>query len=127
ATIGLPPTGDRPRSIGLISAQAGMAFRDWAGLASTPVCSMTASHRELSGLGPYRKGGRSEVNTKPPTRLHSKVLPSTRQRRTARDGNMADVRVTCTTGVHRRRVGRFNAKTGRFEWPWMSTGESPTR
>jgi len=101
ATIGLPPTGDRPRSIGLISAQAGMAFRDWAGLASTPVCSMPASHRELSGLGPYRKGGRSEVNTKPPTRLHSKVLPSTRQRRTARDGNMADVRVTCTNGVHR--------------------------
>ena len=100
-TIGLPPTGDRPRSIGLISAQAGMAFRDWAGLASTPVCSMPASHRELSGLGPYRKGGRSEVNTKPPTRLHSKVLPSTRQRRTARDGNMADVRVTCTNGVHR--------------------------
>ena len=101
ATIGLPPTGDRPRSIGLISAQAGMAFRDWAGLASTPVSSMPASHRELSGLGPYRKGGRSEVNTKPPTRLHSKVLPSTRQRRTARDGNMADVRVTCTNGVHR--------------------------
>ena len=98
-----PPSehGDRPRSIGLISAQAGMAFRDWAGLASTPVCSMPASHRELSGLGPYRKGGRSEVNTKPPTRLHSKVLPSTRQRRTARDGNMADVRVTCTNGVHR--------------------------
>jgi len=78
------PTGDRPRSIGLISAQAGMAFRDWAGLASAPVCSMPASHRELSGLGPYCKGGRSEVNTKSPTCLHSKVLRSTRQRRTAR-------------------------------------------
>ena len=71
------------------------------GGASAPGDMKKRIQRRHGLLTPYRKGGRSEVNTKPPARLHSKVLPSTRQRRTARDGNMADVRVTCTNGVHR--------------------------
>ena len=36
ATIGLPCTGDRPGSMGVASAVAGMALRDLTGLASTP-------------------------------------------------------------------------------------------
>src|SRR3984893_14686643 len=40
---------------------------------------------------------------------------------------MADLRVTCTNGGHRRREGRLKWKTGRFERHWMPTGRHPTR